>query len=313
MFTELIHRRIGSGRPACHFLCITFEEFSELHKEKNMAQNKQQLEKILAESPPDVSNFSKRIEFLAKALAAGASIDRWTPKFKIIINAKGEEKWLAFGIEKYSENLQEYLNTQWGFQQPQISFLHASGYVAPIKEFVMAQKGWPQYILTPKAISLLDVPLEQPNVFISYKRGEGTALALLVLARLQARGVENPFLDLRLRISEDWDEEIEKAIINANTFIGILTPKSLESDFIKKEIAVASCDSYKKFVWINHTDWKLTYPNKYLDEIHNDAPHMTFKDFIGKTHWAVITDDSAKQYNATMDEMLQDLGYAPKP
>ncbi|MDD6394791.1 MAG: toll/interleukin-1 receptor domain-containing protein [Firmicutes bacterium] len=65
---------------------------------------------------------------------------------------------------------------------------------------------------------------ENFDVFISYRRSDGTALAVNVRDGLEKRGFR-VFLDERdLEGGEDFDEQLEKNIIAAPNYILIATP-----------------------------------------------------------------------------------------
>jgi hypothetical protein len=275
---------------------------------------------ILEEIPPSTQYFVKRIRFCAKALAYGATTNMWTPEFVVTYSVHGDETWEVVGHTRYRPNLANYLDTLWSKQQPHMYFLEAFGYVRHVKDINRkGQFGQDElfgriFILTMKAFEILETPFEDPKVFISYKRDEGTALALLVLARLQARGVENPYIDMRLEGGDYWEKELEQTIKLANTFICILSPASLQSEIILKEIAWASQNKNMKYIFLTRSDWNndIIYPDKYLDEIVHGSPHHTVKQFIQLVNWVIITDKTARGYDSAMVQLLSGLGYAPR-
>ncbi|MGN0475024.1 MAG: TIR domain-containing protein, partial [Acutalibacteraceae bacterium] len=90
---------------------------------------------------------------------------------------------------------------------------------------------------------------ENFDVFISYRRSDGTALAVNVRDGLEKRGFR-VFLDERdLEGGEDFDEQLEKNIIAAPNYILIATPDVFKfrekKDWVLKEIEIA-LDAFDK-------------------------------------------------------------------
>ncbi len=77
-----------------------------------------------------------------------------------------------------------------------------------------------------------------PKIFISYRRADSEDLAQLVYDRLTQWG-HIVFFDRQSLNAGRFANTIEKEIINANYLLVILTPTTLESEWVQKEIAVA--------------------------------------------------------------------------
>lgn len=77
------------------------------------------------------------------------------------------------------------------------------------------------------------------NVFISYSHvSPDQDLASQLAGALEANGV-TVFLDTKIRIGEDWVEQIERQLRSSQYFIVLLSAASIESDMVRREIALA--------------------------------------------------------------------------
>ena|SRR5579859_494243 len=90
------------------------------------------------------------------------------------------------------------------FDGPGFELLAAYDYLAVLELDV--------YQLKPQAFHLLQKPAERPSVFISYRRKDSSAFALLIEARLRLAGVDNVFIDKNIRAGETWHERLEEVI-----------------------------------------------------------------------------------------------------
>ncbi len=223
------------------------------------------IENILEIDPP-FGDQVERIEFMAKALAYGVVNDLWTPFIEVekrwITDPKASsrelvitedmiykmppsqklegERWKSAGHPTYEKRLLNYLRDKWGFLQPQATFLEAFGYL----ERKSDNGNKTLYLLTLTAFALLKKP-KASSIFISYRRSESSALALLIVARMKEHGL-TPFLDMhpdahlednRLNIAEDWENELRQAIDAREYMVVLVSPKSLaETSFVRTEL-----------------------------------------------------------------------------
>lgn len=74
------------------------------------------------------------------------------------------------------------------------------------------------------------------KIFISYQRESSWAHARAITNSLKEHGATNVFLDLDSINQGRFDEVIEQAIDGCDFFISILTPKTLESPWVREEI-----------------------------------------------------------------------------
>src|SRR4051812_27735488 len=125
------------------------------------------------ENPIPEINF-ERIQAFALDLAYGVKVDDWIPTFLVQRNDIGQENWRVEGHNNYEISFNFYLNNKWGADRS-----HPSAASLQVFEYLSLQ-GTEQhpsvhvrhFILTPKAMSLLEKPSTLPQVFISYKHSE---------------------------------------------------------------------------------------------------------------------------------------------
>jgi len=78
-----------------------------------------------------------------------------------------------------------------------------------------------------------------PNVFISYSHvSPDQDLASQLAGSLEANGV-TVFVDTKIRIGEDWVEQIDRQLRSSQYFIVLLSAASIQSDMVRREIALA--------------------------------------------------------------------------
>ena len=254
---------------------------------------------ILEQDPPE--NHLERVRFLAKALAYGARQGIWTPRIRIVTRPHdGYELWHSVGGEAYSTQLNIYLRDVWNNHRPNSSFLFAEGY---FDKFEGAETKHIEYILSDKARTLLEEPAVPPTVFISYRRDESSALGLLVVARLQARGVQNPFIDMQIELGEEWHAKLEKRVQEAKYFIALIAPTTLESEFVRREIRWALDQRQKvgseyQIIPVLHRGFNRQYSDSLAE--------------LGRIQHVEINVENAANYDAAMVQLLNKLGYAPR-
>ena len=157
------------------------------------------------------------------------------------------------------------------------------------------------YRLLNTAVRLLN-ETEPYNIFISYKRSESSALALLALARMKAHGPV-PFMDMMLEPGEKWHAELEGRIRDCDYFIVLLGKETLASGMTVKEIAWAI--QYEKMVipvWHSGFD---------PDSDKWNAVDSKVKDAIKQTNAIRVIEESASDYNRAIVELLNCFGITP--
>lgn len=221
-----------------------------------------------------------RVRTLAKELAEGAVNGLWEPSIR------------AFRGGVTEENVVAYFQQRWGDTIPRLELLISTGY---------ATYGVNELLLLRPAFELLD-ETEPTNIFISYKRSESSAFALLVLARLKMAGLE-PFLDMALVPGEDWQTGLKTRIQSYDYLIVLLGKETLNSEVTRQEILWAKEAGLTILpVWHNgflyrSSDWAALPPE--LDNL------------LSHAHTIRVIEESAVGYNNAIVELLNRFGVTP--
>jgi hypothetical protein len=181
---------------------------------------------------------------LAHDLAWGVFHKNWPDEFFLEDDHKNNFEFVrqtgdSLGQNHYS--LIEYLDKVWGEKLFNPSMLIEQGYLKKGKAINGTYKGtiW-VYYLTGKAQALPAEQVKQRSIFISYRRAESSALALLIVARLKEHGLAS-FLDVHpdnegLNAGDNWHAELESHVASNDNFIVLIGPKTLESKYVRQEI-----------------------------------------------------------------------------
>jgi hypothetical protein len=103
---------------------------------------------------------------------------------------------------------------------------------------------WQRGRSTPKPAPKTDAPIPMPNttktpmVFISYRRGSSWGQARSIEQSLRKRGAD-VFIDVDDINEGKFAETIQKAIADCDFFLPVLAPGTLDSEWVRREIAYA--------------------------------------------------------------------------
>ena len=87
---------------------------------------------------------------------------------------------------------------------------------------------------------VMSATTEQPRIFISYARSDGTQLAEELVAGLEVAGFR-PFLDRQdIAAAEDWESRLGALILGADTVVFILSPAAVKSERCAWEVECAT-------------------------------------------------------------------------
>lgn len=186
-----------------------------------------------------------------------------------------------------AQNILRYLGERWDFNCPTQDTMQATGYFKGVT-------------LSQLAFELInETPLV--TIFVSYKRSESSAFALLILSRLKAAGLE-PFLDLALVPGENWHAGLKERIEKYDTFILILGKETLKSPYVLKEIGWAIEAGLEIIpIWHNGFEYKPTDWN-----LPPDLDHV-----LSNNHTIRVLEESALAYNNAIVELLNRFGVTP--
>lgn len=209
---------------------------------------------------------------------------------------------LAKGTEMYYEylskpllmqvgNLGYYLLIRWTTKYPSFNLLNTSGFLT------LSEKS-SKFLLSKDAFNLLE-EVNQVDIFISYKRSESSAFALLIEDRLKQYGLE-PFLDKQLQAGDDWQAELKQNIQQSDYLIILLGQKTLESEVTVKEIQWAlDADVTLIPIWHN----KFEYKSGAWDSI----PVKVDK-ALSNTHTIRVIEENPLTYDTALRELLNRFG-----
>ena len=158
-----------------------------------------------------------------------------------------------------------------------------------------------EYMLTANAFLLVE-ETESEKIFISYKRSESSAFALLVMTMLKNAGL-NPFLDLALIPGEDWSSGLKGRIKSADYFVLLLGANTLRSKVVQEEITWAF-ESNKIIMPIWHGGFE------YSSGDWEDIP-LKLDKLLSATHTIRVLEENPLAYYNAILELLNRLGFTP--
>lgn len=249
-----------------------------------------ELEKFLEERSkiPIPSGDTAWVKLLAKELALGVHRNLWEP-----IRIAGRFMGGARAMHTHPE---AYFERRWKD--------HDLNHLIDVligHEYMIRGDSPSALHLTSKSYDLID-DVEPHDVFISYRRLDSSALALLVLARLKEHDLV-PFVDMALKAGGNWHADLEDRIKGCDYFIILLGKDTLASPMTLKEIEWAL--QYDKFIIpIWHSGFDIG-SNKW-----NATPQYV-KDAIQQTNAIRVLDESASGYNTAIVELLNRFGITP--
>lgn len=242
-----------------------------------MSKLEQFMAKVNARPLPQ--NPMTQVRTMAKELAEGAAAGLW-----------------GVGLYGFRGTITDpdvlpYFEGRWQSGGPQIGLLVMNDY--------LRWDGNTAFI-TKASFDLID-EAQPTSIFISYRRKDSSAFALLVLARLKMAGLE-PFLDLALVPGEDWEAGLRERIRKYDTLIALIGRETLSSEVAIKEIKWALEAGLTLIpIWHNGLvykadEWKLPAE---VDEA------------LQKTHTIRVIEESALGYNNAIVELLNRFGVTP--
>lgn len=260
------------------------------------------LEKLGAKQNDPVAE----IRQLAKELALGVHRGLWSRQIQ---SSKVLDDYIRFRCGETK-----------GFDQ-YVERLIGHGYCETYSvEYTMLQRTHysTRTVLTGASFYLLtDVP--PFDVFVSYRRVESSALALLVSARLKEFGLV-PFVDMALEAGGNWHADLEERIKACDYFIILLGNTTLASDMTAKEICWAF-DSGKTIIPFWHGEFGKsdnTDLSQYIVKLAANWKDKNLvsrisdvRDVIQQTNAIRVTDESASGYNTAIVELLNRFGVTP--
>jgi hypothetical protein len=135
------------------------------------------------------------------------------------------------------------------------------------------------------------------KVFISYRRTESSAFALLIHDRLKEVGVD-VFLDMEsLMYGENWRTALENSIRERDYFILLIGRTTLISQVVIQEITWAY-EHQLRVIPIWHNNFRYTPKPE-----HNVPPIL--KSLLSDTHTLVVEQENPSQYDYIMQRLFR--------
>ena len=233
------------------------------------------------------------VNMLARELALGVHRGLWALELETVMMSE-EALGIYHPKTKMLVNINLFSKKRWGITDWSTPIQRLQG-----MEYIAVNGN--NFTIKRAAFDLLNVT-ENYNVFISYKRSESSALALLVLARLKEHGLE-PFVDMALEAGGNWHADLEERIKACDYFITLLGKDTLESDITVKEINWA-LQLERTIIPLWHSGFDLG------SDKWRDIP-TAVRDAIQRTNAIRVTDESASGYNTAIVELLNRFGITP--
>lgn len=229
------------------------------------------------------------IHRLARDLAWGALNNLWPARIEIrggrLTAAKGPNGGLLY----------EYLG-RWGNQLPDAHLLLAFGYLEEHQSETPSGVKMTVGDVTLAAFALIKKPVRTPRVYISYHREYSSAFALLLAARMQRVGIENPLLDMTHNPGDLLHAEQARYVVASDFVVVLIAPGTLDAPYIQAEItwALGAPDAHLIPVW--HAGFTPA---------HDYPPELATRSSVR------VKTESAAAYNSAVVSLLNRLGYAP--
>ena len=248
-----------------------------------------------------------RIRAFARDLAYGALVGDWNAEFFKDSYGEMSAKWRVDGS---SEKFDSFLSNRWKDSPPAISLLESFNFVILVREesFAPWATSGPtsvvvnKYLLTEKAFQLLEQP-RPASVFISYRRSQSSAFALLILARMKAVGL-SPFLDMQdLAPGEEWHARLEAEIAQRDYCLTLINCDTLKSEYVRREIQWA-LNVQKTVIPV----WHGGMNGEVAKAVQDTYPALT--PFFTKQA-IVVEPETPAGYESAIVQLLNRFGYTP--
>ncbi len=254
------------------------------------------------EEPRKPENFRKDVEDLARDLAYGATIGEWSSRIKVIFTKWGFD-WE--GISSTRTKRQEQFYQKWIVTEhaPDYDALRAFNYMGltinrgHVRE---REREIRVYFLTQKAFDLLNKPARPLSIFISYRRSESSAFALLVESRLRNVGADPDliFIDKNIPGGALWEKHIREQALSCDVFICLIGQTAFkDNSYLKRELEIVRHENPKEpiIVPVCHNGVKMSDP--------------AVVEALGKHNGLHIQEETALEYEKAISFILNALGY----
>lgn len=235
----------------------------------------------------------ERAHAFARDLAYGVVSGLWD----IDVNATafvGGFQWYVTNVTDQHEVFERLLDEKWQSNPPRPQILVLMGY--------LQQNSQDSYWITTKALDLLATPATPPTVFISYRRSQSTAFALLIEARLRLVGNPNPFIDKDIIPGDAWHSRLQNTVVASKYVICVVGKETLASPYVVREVlwaAEAGC----RIITVLHG---CTFETCTV----TGAESIKVRHLLAGLHAVTVNEESAVGYEMAVNQVLNALGYA---
>ncbi|MCY4009965.1 MAG: TIR domain-containing protein [Anaerolineaceae bacterium] len=137
-----------------------------------------------------------------------------------------------------------------------------------------------------------------PMIFISYKHGPSSLLALLIAQHIKENNIGTPYLDMYLRSVKKQSKQLQKEVELCDVFVCVLDSHTLSSNNVRKEIEWAvEANKSLLFIWHQH----------YKEGQIEDKPHDKLKDMVDDYPATVVKGESAESYHDAIEKLIEEL------
>ncbi|MGJ3240076.1 MAG: toll/interleukin-1 receptor domain-containing protein [Anaerolineae bacterium] len=241
------------------------------------------------------TNPMARIKTYARELAEGAVYGLWNIHFNyyaVLADIPDMED-----SSRGEQAIHHYTMARWGQidHAPNVDLLVRLNYLESI-----GTDGYSSAVaITRDAFDLLS-DIDALNIFISYKRSESSAFALLLHDRLQRAGL-NAFVDMQLKAGLNWQKQLKANIKDADYLIVLLGKDTLHSSITIKEI-IWAISAQIPIIPIWHRgfeyrtqDWQHILPDR-VDEA------------LQANHTIRVIEENPLMYDMAIRELLNRFG-----
>ncbi len=200
------------------------------------------------------------------------------------------------------QNYYRYKIDRWVDSAPDEALLIQNGYFSRTSQSAPGSTGltFNTIRIEKPAFDLIE-EVEPSEIFISYRRKDSSALALLVLARLKAAGL-NPFLDLSIQPGANWHAHLRDQIATRDYFVLLIGQETLASPYVQQEIQWAlETDAAILPIWHNEFEYRSG-----VIELPPEIDRL-----LTSTHTIRVLEESALAYNNAIVELLNRFGVTP--
>ncbi|MBK8136647.1 MAG: toll/interleukin-1 receptor domain-containing protein [Chloroflexi bacterium] len=260
------------------------------------------------DTPRTPENFLHDVEDLARDLAYGATLGEWDASVAVghfAVNNYGF--WWAEDMMEKSA-LQEKFFQKWigprdgRLVSPGYDILEAFGYMTRVVaagKLSSDEHDKLLYSLTRRAFDLLQKPAQAPHIFVSYRRRESSAFALLVEARLRLAGADPDriFIDKTIPGGVLWEQHIHSHAVACDALIVLIGPATLdEGSWVIREIEIVKAENARaQIIPVCHNGVTIADPR--------------VQSLLGPYNGTHVQEEKALEYEQAISFVLNALGY----